>query len=130
MKILVGYEKSKVADHALKIAMKHAKAFGAQLFIVTSMKGGGEVPREEFETAEKNLEQVESAVRKEGIACKTRLSFEGLSPGEDLVAIAKNKDVEEIVVGVKRRSKVGKMIFGSNARYVILNAHCPVLAVK
>jgi len=53
-----------------------------------------------------------------------------LTPGEDLVAIAKKNDVEEIIIGVKRRSKVGKMLFGSNAQYVILNAHCAVVAVK
>ena len=130
MKILVGYEKSNVADHALKLAIKHARAFDAQLVIVTSMKGGPEVPREAFSKAEKNLEQVESAMRKEGIACKTRLSVKGLTPGEDLVAIAKKNDVEEIIIGVKRRSKVGKMIFGSNAQYIILNAHCEVVTVK
>ena len=38
-------------------------------------------------------------------------------------------EVDEIIVGVKRRSKVGKLVFGSNAQYVILEALCPVLTV-
>ena len=38
--------------------------------------------------------------------------------------------VEEIIIGVRRRSKVGKLLFGSTAQYVILNAPCPVVSVK
>lgn len=130
MKILVGYENSNVANQALEVAIKHARAFNAQLIVVTSMKGGPEVPRKTFDLAEKTLERVKSAVKKKGVACDTRLSVQGLPPGEDLVEIAEKYDVEEIVIGVKRRSKVGKMIFGSNAQYMILKAPCPVVAVK
>jgi nucleotide-binding universal stress UspA family protein len=130
MKILVGYENSNVANQALEVAIKHARAFNAQLIVVTSMKGGPEVPRKTFDIAEKTLERAKSAVKKEGVACDTRLSVQGLPPGEDLVEIAEKYDVEEIVIGVKRRSKVGKMIFGSNAQYIILKAPCPVVAVK
>ncbi len=50
--------------------------------------------------------------------------------GEDLVRFAKDNDIDEIIIGVKRRSKVGKLVFGSTAQYVILKAPCPVLAVK
>jgi len=38
--------------------------------------------------------------------------------------------VDEIIVGVKRRSKVGKLLMGSTAQYVILQAPCPVVTVK
>ena len=54
----------------------------------------------------------------------------GLEAGEDLVQIAEEKKVDEIIIGVRRRSKVGKLIFGSTAQYVILNAPSPVVAVK
>ena len=130
MKILVGYEKSNVADHALELAMKHARAFDARLIIATSMKGGREVPREVFERAERSLERVEAEMKKEGIPCKTIFSVQGLTPGEDIVSLAEKNQVDEIIIGVKKRSKVGKMLFGSNAQYIILRAPCPVLTVK
>jgi nucleotide-binding universal stress UspA family protein len=54
----------------------------------------------------------------------------GLTPGEDLVAFARETNSDEIVIGVKKQSKVGKLLFGSNAQIVILAAHCPVVTVK
>jgi len=54
----------------------------------------------------------------------------GLTPGDDLVQFAKDHGADEIIVGVEKKSKVGKFVFGSNAQYVILEAHCPVVTVK
>ena len=53
-----------------------------------------------------------------------------MEPGEDLVTFARENNVDEIIIGVRHRSKVGKLVFGSTAQYVILEAHCPVLTVK
>lgn len=47
-----------------------------------------------------------------------------------LVGFADHNDIKEIVIGVRRRSKVGKLLFGSTAQYVILIASCPVVSVK
>jgi nucleotide-binding universal stress UspA family protein len=58
------------------------------------------------------------------------LLIRGLAPGEDILEFAKESNVDEIIVGVKRRSKVGKLLMGSTAQYVILQAPCPVVTVK
>jgi nucleotide-binding universal stress UspA family protein len=58
------------------------------------------------------------------------MSVRGLEAGEDLVQLADEHKADEIVIGVRRRSKVGKLIFGSTAQYVVLNASCPVVSVK
>lgn len=65
-----------------------------------------------------------------GIDCETRLLVRGFTPDEDLVHYANEEDVDEIVIGIRKRSKVGKRIFGSTAQHAILNAHCPVVTVK
>jgi nucleotide-binding universal stress UspA family protein len=94
------------------------------------MVGGPEVAKRDFENTERRLGYQKSQIKDKGLACESLLSIRGLAPGEDLVRIAKEEDVGEIIVGVKRRSKVGKLVFGSTAQYVILNAPCPVATVK
>ncbi|MDX9786117.1 MAG: universal stress protein [Desulfobacterales bacterium] len=38
--------------------------------------------------------------------------------------------MDMIVIGIRRRSKLDKLLFGSNAQYIVIKAHCPVLCVK
>ncbi len=130
MKILVGYDGTNAAKEALSLAKEHAKAFSGAVNIVTSMEKGTESQREEIEQAERGLEWAKSVFEENDIDCKTHLLIRGLMPGEDLVQFAEENNVDEIIVGVKRRSKVGKLLMGSTAQYVILKANCPVVSVK
>ncbi len=88
------------------------------------------MPKDEFDKAEKNLKKEKTIVRKDDIPCETLLSVRGLEAGEDLVRFAREEEIDEIYIGVKKRSKVGKFIFGSTAQYVSLEAPCPVVTVK
>jgi nucleotide-binding universal stress UspA family protein len=112
MKIMVGYDRSNVAKEALEIATKHAKAFDAKVHVLTSLARSPEMEREDIQKAEHELKNVKIHFEESGISCTTE------------------NDIGEIVIGVKRRSKVGKLLFGSNAQYVILQAPCPVVTVK
>lgn len=130
MKILVGYDGSNAAKEALSVAKKHAKAFGAEIFVISSMIGGPEVPRQEFEKAEGELRYSQCYFLDDKIPCTTRFLVRGMTPGEDLVRFIEENGIDEVVIGIRRRSKVGKLLFGSTAQYVILNAKCPVVTVK
>jgi nucleotide-binding universal stress UspA family protein len=130
MKILVGYDGSNSGKEALALAKKHAAAFGAQVIIVASLTGGSVTHAVEVEHATEDLEFAKSMFDEGNIACETKLLVRGMTPGEDLIAFAKEQAVDEIVIGIKRRSKVGKLLFGSNAQYIIIKAPCPVVTVK
>lgn len=130
MKILVGYDGSNVAKEALKLARRHARAFGAGVDIVTSMESGTEGEQRAIDDAERGLEWAKTLFDEKGVPCKTHLLIRGMSPGEDLVQFAREHEIDEIVVGVKRRSKVEKILMGSTAQYVVLQAPCPVVSVK
>jgi nucleotide-binding universal stress UspA family protein len=52
-----------------------------------------------------------------------------LESGKELVQFAEKNKADEIIIGVRKRSKVGKLMFGSTAQYIILNAPCPVVSI-
>jgi len=130
MKILVGYDGSNSAKQALETALQHARAFGATVDVVTSMEKGSENEQNAIAEAERALEWAKSLFAEKGISCTTHLLIRGLTPGEDLVEFAREHGSDEIIVGVERRSKVSKLLLGSTAQFVILNAPCPVVTVK
>lgn len=131
MNILVGYTGGTDLDHTvLTLAKQHAKVFNAKLFIATSMEEATEKEMNELDKTESNLEKLKTAVEQEGIVCETHLLIRGLNPGEDLVEFAKDNKIDEIFIGIEKTSKVGKLLFGSNAQYIILEAACPVVSVK
>lgn len=130
MNILVGLDSSKIADDVIKLANKHAKAFKANVYIVTSLEQGPDLKKEDIDKAESKLEKIENSFKEDDIPCEAQSSVSFQSPGEDLVRFARDNDVDEIIIGVKRRSKVGKLVFGSTAQHIILKAPCPVVSVK
>jgi nucleotide-binding universal stress UspA family protein len=130
MNIIIAYDNSSAAKLALERAKQHAVAFKARILVVTSMEGGSGESKDKVRKAEANLEKVKSRFDAQGIECETHLLIRGLTAGEDIVLFAQEKDADELIIGIKKRSKVGKLMFGSTAQYIILNAPCPVLAVK
>jgi nucleotide-binding universal stress UspA family protein len=127
---MVGYDGSNAAKDALVLAKKHAKAFEGKVFVLSSLEKGSEDQLPKIEQAERDLDYAKNFFEKDNIPCETHLLIRGLSPGEDLIQFANENEIDEIIVGVKRRSNVGKLIFGSNARYVIMEANCPVVTIK
>lgn len=130
MKIMVGYNGSKAAKAALEQAKNYAKAFDAMIYVVTSMEGGSREKVEEIHQAEKELAEAKEVLEKEGIRCEVHQLARGMTPGEDLVRFAKEKEVDHIFAGIEKKSKTQKLIMGSTAQYIILKARCPVTTIK
>jgi nucleotide-binding universal stress UspA family protein len=49
---------------------------------------------------------------------------------DELLDLAGELDAELIVIGLRRRSPVGKLLLGSAAQHILLNSTVPVLAVR
>ncbi|MCK9230392.1 MAG: universal stress protein [Syntrophales bacterium] len=130
MNIVVAYRHSKQSEKMVEKAIEHARTFNGTIYLVTSLEGGSKDSADTVHSARDALDRARERIEKEGIPCEVSLLVRGLSPGEDIVEYARQKKADEIIVGVQKKSKVGKFLMGSTAQHVILNAGCPVIAIK
>jgi nucleotide-binding universal stress UspA family protein len=128
--VVVGYVPKPEGDAALKTAIDEAKLRGATLVVVNSNRGGPGFDKEASDKADSHMSGVRAQLDASGLTYDVRQLVRGFEPSEDLIKVAEDADAELIVIGLRRRTPVGKLILGSNAQRVLLDAHCPVLAVK
>ena len=55
---------------------------------------------------------------------------QGGDAAQVLLDVADREEVSVIVIGLRHRTPVGKLLLGSAAQQILLDANCPVLAVK
>jgi len=130
MTIVVGYVPRSEGRAALRRAAEEARLRSARLVVVNSSKGGSSLDDAEAVEHERELAEVRRELDAEGIENEVRQLVRGLDPADDLIAVAKETGADFIVIGLRRRTPVGKLILGSNAQRILLEAPCPVLAVK
>jgi nucleotide-binding universal stress UspA family protein len=130
MSIVVGYVASPEGRAALRRGAEEAQVRGTKLIVVNSNKGGAALPAEEVLLYERELEDVRTRLTEAGVEHEVRQLVRGNEPATDIIEVADSEGAEFIVIGLRRRSPVGKLILGSIAQQVLLEASCPVLAVK
>lgn len=128
--VVVGYVPKPEGEAALEAGVREARLRGSKLIVVNSHRGGQEFDRTKAQKSETDLEAIGRKLADTGVEHEVRQLVRGFEPAEDLISIAESSDAELLVIGLRRRSPVGKLILGSNAQRVLLDAHCPVLAVK
>jgi nucleotide-binding universal stress UspA family protein len=128
--VVVGYVPKPEGEAALSKAIDEARLRGTKLVVVNSHRGGQEFDGGAAIQAEKDMDAVRARLDEAGVPYDLRQLVRGFEPAEDLISIAEANSAELIVIGLRRRSPVGKLILGSNAQRILLDAHCPVLAVK
>lgn len=103
---------------------------GTKLVVISSHRGGKDFDADESARFESELERVKGVLEERGLDHEVRQLVRGNDPAEDLISVAEQENADFIVIGLRRRSPVGKLILGSNAQRILLDASCPVLAVK
>ncbi len=116
--IVVGYSAKPEGTAALDKAVESAKLLGHQLVVVHTLESPDEVT------------QLAQTLSQTGIEHQVRAAPDPHDPAEEVLATAERTDAAFIVIGLRQRSPVGKLLLGSNAQRVLLDAACPVLAVK
>ena len=128
--IVVGYVPKPEGDAALDRAVDEARLRGARLIVVNSQRGGKTADYEDLAFTDEQVKSVEARLEGAGVEHEVRGLVRGNDPAEDVVAVAEEFGADLIVIGLRKRTPVGKLIMGSNAQRILLDAACPVLAVK
>jgi nucleotide-binding universal stress UspA family protein len=132
MKMVVGYVNTPEGKAALQWAIDQAGRHGGEIVVVHSIKGGGswESEEEEILTYRRELDAIDQRLTEAGIPHVIRRLIRGLTPAEDLVRVVAEEGADLIVIGLRRRSRTGKLLVGSDAQDILMSAECPVVAVK
>jgi nucleotide-binding universal stress UspA family protein len=130
MRIVVGFLRSPEGRAALARAVSEARLRDAELLVVHSARGGERDEASEIRAYRDEFAQVQKDLDASGVTYRIVDYARGNSPAQDLLAAAGEHDAGLLVVGIRRRSPVGKLVLGSNAQEILLQADCPVLAVK
>ena len=131
MAITIAYDGSQVAKEAVGLARRHAEAFDTEIEVIQAVENGADLEYPEVEKMEKRLTQeVDQILSDQKIPYKAVLLVGSGSAGDQIVRRLERTGSQAICLGIMRRSKMGKLFFGSTAQYVILNAPCPVVSIR
>ena len=128
MTIVVGYIPRPEGLAAVEAAITEAERRGERLVVVNTGHHG-DYADPSF-AASQDLEALDAQLTTRGIDHEIRQPTRGLAPADELLDAASEVEATLIVIGLRRRSPLGKLITGSTAQQVLLDAACPVLAVK
>ncbi|KAA1416311.1 universal stress protein [Nocardioides humilatus] len=121
--VVIGYVPKPEGDAALLAGIEEAQRRSARAVVVHAM-----LDHEEDEPA--YVGEVRSVLDHSGVDHDLRVLDRGVEASDGLIGVAEEVEAELIVIGLRRRSPVGKLILGTNAQRVMLDAPCPVLTVK
>jgi nucleotide-binding universal stress UspA family protein len=128
MTILVAYVPRPEGQAALEKGIELAKERNEFLIVVNATPGGsGEDPSR---ADAQDVERIEQLISVSGIQSEFKQFVRGKNAVEELQDMVAANNVSMLVIGLRRRTAVGKLIMGSMAQEILMTLDCPILAVK
>jgi nucleotide-binding universal stress UspA family protein len=127
MTVVVGYIPDEYGEAALAEGIEEARRRQARLVVVNATKGDALVARRYV--GEGGLAELRSRLAGLDVEHEVRQDVVA-DVAEEMLRVARDTSAQVLVIGLRHRTPVGKMIMGSVAQHVLLDAPCPVLAVK
>ncbi|MDT9594572.1 universal stress protein [Nocardioides zeae] len=119
--IVVGYVAKPEGEAALRSALEEARLRSSRVVLVHATRA---------DEPDAGLAEAVEHLAGSGLEHEVRVSTGAFDPAEDLLRISEEVGATLIVIGLRRRTPVGKLLLGSNAQRILLDAGPPVLAVK
>ena len=128
MAVVVGYVPTETGFLAVTEAVREARTFQVPIVIVNVVGVSGFATPTAAE--DQDLDSLTARLTSDGVEHSVQQIESGESVADLLLSVAEQAQARLIVVGLRRRSPVGKALLGSTAQSVILGANCPVLTVR
>ena len=128
MTIVVGYVPTPEGEAAFDQAIQEARKAQSRLVVINSSKGDALVDKRY--AGETEIGTIEERLGKEGIEHLILQPVRGHDAADEVLRAADEYRADLIVIGLRRRTPVGKLIMGSTSQQILLEADCPILAVK
>lgn len=126
MKILLAYVPSATSEAALDFTLRRAREASASVLVLHSEAG-----KDSKKAAEvSDRRPLEERLTEAGIDYELRTVPRRDDPADDILAAAESEGIDEVVLGIRHRTPIGKIILGSTSLRVIMEAPCPVVCVK
>jgi nucleotide-binding universal stress UspA family protein len=127
MAIVVGFLATLEGRAALDAAVRESRLRNENVVVVVSTRP--DEPAEQRQNLDVALAAVRDELEAAGLDHEIRV-LDGGDVADDLIGTAEETRAQLVVIGLRRRSPVGKLILGANAQRVLFDAPCPVLTVK
>ncbi|GAB3255971.1 universal stress protein [Arthrobacter pigmenti] len=128
MSVIVGYIPTPEGTAALNRAIEEARQRDAHLVVVNSSRGSSHPDKHYLD--ESGTSALDEKLKAAGVEHTLLQQLGDIDAGEEVLNSAERYHADLIVIGLRHRTPVGKLIMGSTAQRILLEAPCPVLAVK
>lgn len=123
--IVVGYSAGSFGRACLEQAITEAQVRDTDLLVINA------VSESRGQRVAEPEEIVEAEQRLASAGVRFRISQPvGVTPAEELLTAMDAPDAEMLIIGMRRRTQVGKLLLGGTSRYLLIECRKPVLVVK
>jgi len=128
MTILVAYVPRPEGQAALDKGLEIAKRRQERLVVINASPGGTQDDPSKADA--QDVERVEKLLAQSGVHSEFKQFVRGKSAVDEIEELVDALQVSLLVIGLRKRSAVGKLIMGSVAQDILMSVSCPVLSVK
>ncbi len=128
MTILLAYVSRPEGRAALQKAIEISKERNEPMLIVNASPGGQQEDASLVPAFE--VEEIEAELAAKGIQAEFKQYVRGNNAVDEINDMVESRDISLLIIGLRKRTAVGKLLLGSVAQEILMTVSCPVLCVK
>ena len=124
--ILLAYVPSATSEAALEFAVEEARRRSASLLVLASERAPD--PRKARGVTDQR--PLQERLEETGLGFELRTVPKRDDPADDILDAVEHDDVDLVILGIRKRTPIGKILLGSTSQRVAIESPVPVVMVK